>query len=143
MILASDQEGKILMLLAQRSYPEKLAGLWELPGGKQEENESLEQALRRELAEELTLPILSPLCPYPNPESDNGFWQLSEKYQMAVFVVCLPESILLKPGNSHLKLKWEDISKIDNYQWLEGDLPIIKALKNDQNLSGIYRKYVR
>lgn len=42
-----------LLLLAQRSYPPELAGMWELPGGKVESGELPEEALVRELREEL------------------------------------------------------------------------------------------
>ena len=41
------------LLLAQRDYPDEVAGKWELPGGKAEPGETLEEALVRELAEEL------------------------------------------------------------------------------------------
>ncbi len=40
-------------LLAQRPHNGLLGGLWEFPGGKQEENESLPEALKREILEEL------------------------------------------------------------------------------------------
>lgn len=45
------------LLLAQRSYPAEVAGLWELPGGKVEGDESLADALKREIAEELGVVI--------------------------------------------------------------------------------------
>lgn len=45
------------VLLAQRAEPEFLKGLWEYPGGKIEEGEEPEQALHREIQEELEIKI--------------------------------------------------------------------------------------
>ncbi|WP_301546709.1 ATP-binding cassette domain-containing protein [Gordonia sp. X0973] len=45
------------LLLAQRSYPPRLAGRWELPGGKVEADEDDASALVRELAEELAIEV--------------------------------------------------------------------------------------
>ncbi|QRY61220.1 (deoxy)nucleoside triphosphate pyrophosphohydrolase [Gordonia sp. PDNC005] len=45
------------LLLAQRSYPPELAGLWELPGGKVESGETRAGALVRELCEELNVAV--------------------------------------------------------------------------------------
>lgn len=55
-------DGRIL--ICRRGEGRKNAHLWEFPGGKQEAGESPEDALRRELLEELSLPIadVTPLC---------------------------------------------------------------------------------
>ncbi len=50
-----DAEGRIL--IAKRPPGRPLAGLWEFPGGKVEQNEAPEPALVRELAEELGIEI--------------------------------------------------------------------------------------
>lgn len=47
------EEGRLL--LVRRAPGEKLAGYWELPGGKVEPGESLAGCLRRELREELAM----------------------------------------------------------------------------------------
>lgn len=53
MVVAGALVADGLLLLAQRSRPPELAGMWELPGGKVEPGESPEGALERELREEL------------------------------------------------------------------------------------------
>jgi 8-oxo-dGTP diphosphatase len=49
------RDGKLL--ITQRPAGGHLAGLWEFPGGKREPGESFEQALQRELMEELGIEV--------------------------------------------------------------------------------------
>ncbi|THB70410.1 MAG: NUDIX domain-containing protein [Desulfobulbaceae bacterium] len=53
--LLFDVSGNIL--IAKRNITKKYGGLWEFPGGKVEGNESVEEALVREIWEELDAPI--------------------------------------------------------------------------------------
>ncbi len=59
-----DLQGKVLII--QRPVDKEMAGLWEFPGGKIEMGESPEQALQRELNEEIGINVrlsdLKPLC---------------------------------------------------------------------------------
>ena len=56
-----DDQGRVL--LCRRPEGVHMAGLWEFPGGKREPGEDLEQALQRELVEELgiTIKVVEPL----------------------------------------------------------------------------------
>lgn len=49
--------GRGELLIAQRPLDGLLGGLWEFPGGKQEDGESLPDCLRRELREELAIEV--------------------------------------------------------------------------------------
>ncbi|WP_413733215.1 pyrimidine (deoxy)nucleoside triphosphate diphosphatase [Sodalis sp. RH20] len=51
-----ERDGRILV--ARRDARRDQPGLWEFPGGKQEAGESQQQALRRELQEELSIDAL-------------------------------------------------------------------------------------
>lgn len=55
MVVAAVIEQGGRFLIAQRRQGDKLGGKWEFPGGKVEPDESAEQALKRELREELSI----------------------------------------------------------------------------------------
>jgi mutator protein MutT len=50
-----DAQGRVLV--ARRAHEQHLGGLWEFPGGKLEPGERAEQALYRELKEELAIEV--------------------------------------------------------------------------------------
>ena len=63
--------GKVLLSLRNKSI---LANYWEFPGGKREENEDLEGALKRELFEEINIKVLNYFLIYTkNVKLNNTF----------------------------------------------------------------------
>lgn len=65
-----DPENRVL--LAQRPVGKSMAGLWEFPGGKVEQGETPEAALRRELAEELAIEVCEK-CLAPFSFASHGY----------------------------------------------------------------------
>lgn len=93
------------ILIAQRPQGTHLAGYWEFPGGKCEENESLDDCLRRELLEELGIrveprrEITSMVHEYPERILDLHFilcdWKSGEaqKFECADFRWIEPQEL--------------------------------------------------
>ncbi len=113
------------LLTAQRSYPEKLAGLWEFPGGKVEPGESPESALQREIREELS----TVLTLGPRIDSRAGDWPLPGGNDMRLWLATAKGAPAPVLGSSHRELRWVRLEDIDSLPWLPGDLQILPALR--------------
>ncbi|MDO5751203.1 MAG: (deoxy)nucleoside triphosphate pyrophosphohydrolase [Rothia sp. (in: high G+C Gram-positive bacteria)] len=115
------------LLIAQRSAPEALAGLWEFPGGKVEPGESAHEALARELYEELgvTVRIGTELLT-DHPQG----WVLNDKAAMRVFCTEIIDGEA-ETLEDHSQLLWMDLSDpeaILEMPWIPADFPIVRAL---------------
>ncbi len=112
------------LLAARRATPASLAGRWEFPGGKVDPGESPEEALHRELREELGVRVgLGPEIVGP----DAGAWRLSTRYVMRLWLVEVvagtPEPLV-----EHDELRWLPRGQWLDVPWLDADVRIVQAL---------------
>jgi 8-oxo-dGTP diphosphatase len=114
-----DAAGRVL--IAQRPPGKHMAGYWEFPGGKIGAGESAEQALRRELAEELGVALqrCHPLLQLRHDYADRVV-------QLDVFVV--DEYDGEPSGLEAQALRWVATAELAGQALLPADRPIVKAL---------------
>ncbi len=111
------------LFVAQRSAVMSLPLKWELPGGKVESNETLEDCIIREIKEELNIDI-----------------QIVEQIEFNIHsypsitiklipFICryLSGDVLLK---EHANFKWVTNNDLLDLDWAEADIPIIKNYLN-------------
>ena len=118
-----DRDGRVL--IAQRPEGKSMAGLWEFPGGKIEGGETPEQALIRELYEELGIETLSS-CLAPLTFASHRY---SEFHLLMPLFVCrkwdgIPKS---KEGQN---LKWVYVNKLKDFPMPAADIPLIAILRD-------------
>lgn len=114
-----DKDGKIFA--TQRGYGDFKDG-WEFPGGKIEDGESAQNALKREIKEELDS-IIEVKDYLTTVEYDYPKFHLS----MEVYIAHLVEGKLSLL--EHEASKWLDKSELDNVSWLPADIEAVSALK--------------
>ena len=115
----TDARGRVL--LARRTAGRDLAGLWEFPGGKVEAGESPEQALVRELREELRIeahvgaPVIAVAQQYPD-----------KRLRLDVRHVTRWEGV--PRGLEGQALVWVPREKLASYAMPPADRPVVAAL---------------
>ena len=117
-----DDNGRIFA--TQRGYGDYKDG-WEFPGGKMEPGESPEEALKREIWEELETKIvvgnLVQTVDYDYPKFHlkmHCFWCHIESGQL-----------ILK---EHEAAKWLTKEELDSVKWLPADLEVVETLRGSK-----------
>ena len=120
-IKAINENGEPIIFATQRGYGD-LKGGWEFPGGKIEEGETSQEALVREIKEELETEIsvgqLIDTIEYDYPTfhlSMDCFWA----------EIISGELVLIE----HEAAKWLTKDELDSVDWLPADINLIDMVK--------------
>ena len=120
-IKAVNESGEPVIFAKQRGYGEFQGG-WEFPGGKIEVGESPQEALRREIIEELdteiTIGELVDTVEYDYPNfhlSMDCFW-----------CEVLSGNLILK---EHEDARWLLKEQLDDVEWLPADITLVEKIK--------------
>lgn len=116
-----DADGRVL--IAQRPEGKTLAGLWEFPGGKVEAGERPEQALVRELKEELGIDVAES-CLAPLTFASHAY---DDFHLLMPLYVCRRWKGDVR-SNEGQALKWVRAKALRDYPMPPADKPLIPHL---------------
>ena len=111
------------VLIAQRPEGKTLAGLWEFPGGKLDSGERPEQALIRELHEELGI-VVRDACLAPLTFASHAY----ESFHLLMpLYICRRWEGTVAPREGQ-QLAWVRAGKLRDYPMPPADIPLIPHL---------------
>jgi 8-oxo-dGTP diphosphatase len=118
-----DKDGRIL--LAQRPPNKSMAGLWEFPGGKVEDGENPEDALIRELNEELGIDTWGS-CLAPLSFASHSY----EEFHLLMPLFACRKWTGTPMAIEGQVLKWVSKNDLKNYAMPPADIPLIAAIRD-------------
>jgi len=118
-----DRDNRVL--IAERPAGKSLAGLWEFPGGKLAPGETPEEALVRELHEELGIEVCLK-CLAPFTFASHTYEQF---HLIMPLYLCRNWEGEITPREGQ-RVKWVRASKLSEYPMPSADLPLIPFLRD-------------
>ena len=118
-----DKDSRIL--IAKRPNGKSMSGLWEFPGGKVEPGETPEQALVRELSEELGIKTWNS-CLAPLTFASHAY---DKCHLLMPLFVCRKWEGIVFPKEKQ-ELKWVYSRELKNYPMPPADIPLIPILRD-------------
>lgn len=118
-----DTDGRVL--LAQRPNGKSLSGLWEFPGGKIESGETPEQALIRELQEELAIETAES-CLAPISFASHSY----DRFHLVMLLFACRKWTGTMRAVEGGALQWVRPNQLHNYPMPAADLPLIPVLQD-------------
>jgi 8-oxo-dGTP diphosphatase len=116
-----DADGRVL--IAQRPEGKSMAGLWEFPGGKVDPGERPEDALIRELKEELGI-VVNEACLAPLTFASHTY---EDFHLLMPLYVCRRWEGTVSPHEGQ-KLAWVRPNRLKEYPMPPADIPLISHL---------------
>ena len=113
------------VLITQRPEGKPLAGLWEFPGGKVSAGETPEEALRRELKEELAIEVCE-TCLAPFTFASHAY---AEFHLLMPLYICRTWDGDIEPQEGQ-ETKWVRAMRLADYPMPPADAPLIPWLRD-------------
>jgi len=125
------KKGKFLAACRAKGH---LAGYFEFPGGKLEDEETPQKCLQRELQEEFEVNCLVKdfIC--------ESIYHYDEKsIRLLAYYVELEDENCHFELNNHCEIRWLEVSELKSVKWAPADIPVVEKLvkqnSNNQSLN--------
>lgn len=115
------------IFITRRGPHKNLSGFFEFPGGKIDANETDQEALKRELLEELSVLVyVGDFYQEVTHQYDFG------RVHLKTYICRLVEDVVIESSTDHDQMLWVSPGELDQYEFTPADVDIIERLKNER-----------